>query len=256
MFCDQRIIVVMPAYDAAKTLQQTHAETLKHAFVDLIIIVDDASQDNTAALAQTLPRTKLITHPINRGYGANQKTCYAAALAEGADIVVMLHPDYQYPPALISELVTPLAQAQAACSLGSRMLGNLARAGGMPAWKRAANRFLSAVSNCLLEANLSEFHTGFRAFTAKLLRRLPIQQNSDDFLFDHQILAQILWLKEKIVEIPCPARYFPEASVITLPRAIKYGLGCIATDIAFKAAAKKWIPPPDFLRFQQESDRQ
>jgi hypothetical protein len=248
MLLNQTLVVIMPAYNAERTLAQTHREVIVQEIVDHVIVVDDASRDRTADLARNLPRTRLVVHPANRGYGANQKTGYAAALAAGADIVVMVHPDYQYPPTLIPDLAIPLAEGRAACALGSRMLHGLAKAGGMPAWKRAANRLLTAASNRLLDARLSEFHTGFRAYTADLLRRLPLEANSDDFLFDHQILAQILWLRAPIVEIPCPARYFPDASTIALPQAIRYGFGCLFTDVRFRLARRGWMRPPPFLQ--------
>ena len=237
MLNDKRVVVVMPAYNAAATLEQTFAEVASHGFVDEIIVVDDASRDETARVAARLGAT-LFVHPRNRGYGGNQKTCYARALEAGADIVVMVHPDYQYSPLLLPALVSPIAVGLYDCMLGSRILGGGALRGGMPLWKYVANRALTAAENILLGAKLSEYHTGYRAFSREVLQTLPLHRNSDDFVFDNQMLAQILYFGFSIGEVSCPTRYFPEASSINFARSVKYGFGCLATGADFRAA--KW----------------
>src|SRR3954469_10841970 len=184
MINGQKVVVVMPAYNAARTLRQTYDEVMAQGLVDLIILVDDASQDETVAIARTLDRVQVEVHPLNRGYGGNQKTCYRLALAAGADIVVMIHPDYQYTPQLLPAMASMVASGLYPCVLASRILGGGALAGGMPLWKYIANRLLTAAENVLLGAKLSEYHTGYRAFSQKLLRRLPLEKNSDDFVFD------------------------------------------------------------------------
>ena len=234
MFQGKRVVVVMPAYNAAKTLRQTHAEVMQQGVVDLVIVVDDASRDDTVALARTLPNTRLHLHPVNRGYGANQKTCYQLALAEGADIVIMVHPDYQYTPKLIPAMASLIGNGLYPCVLGSRILGGYALKGGMPRWKYIANRALTLVENMLTGAKLSEYHTGYRAFSRRLLEQVPWERNSDDFVFDNQMLAQILWFNYIIAEVSCPTRYFPEASSINFRRSLKYGLGCVATALIFR----------------------
>ncbi|NIQ87842.1 MAG: glycosyltransferase family 2 protein [Deltaproteobacteria bacterium] len=239
MFKDKKVIVVMPAYNAAQTLRKTYDEVMEQDVVDLVIVVDDGSQDETAAIAQTLPHTIVHIHPNNQGYGANQKTCYKLALEEGGDIIIMVHPDYQYTPKLIPAMVTMIGSDLCHCVLGSRILGGYALRGGMPVWKYVANRFLTFVGNILLEAKLSEFHTGYRAFSRELLERVPFDANSDDFVFDNQMLAQILWLGYTVAEVSCPAKYFPEASSINLPRSIKYGIGCLVTAMTFRLAKMK-----------------
>ncbi len=248
MFQGKRVVVVMPAYNAAKTLRQTHEEVMQQGIVDLVIVVDDASHDDTAALARTLPNTKLHIHPINRGYGANQKTCYQLALAEGADIVIMVHPDYQYTPKLIPAMASLIGNELYQCVLGSRILGGSAVKGGMPRWKYIANRALTFVENILTGAKLSEYHTGYRAFSREVLERLPLESNSDDFVFDNQMLAQILWCGYTVAEVSCPAKYFPAASSINLPRSIQYGFGCLATAVTFRLARMKLITSPLFPR--------
>jgi len=232
----QKIVVVMPAYNAEKTLRRTYEEVMAQGIVDLVIVVDDASRDKTVAIARTLPRVQVEVHPKNRGYGGNQKTCYHLALAAGADIVVMIHPDYQYAPSLLPAMASLVASGLYPCVLGSRILGGGALQGGMPVWKYVANRFLTLVENLLLGAKLSEYHTGYRAFARELLERLPLEKNSDDFVFDNQILAQVLWLGCPIGEVTCPARYLPEASSINLRRSIYYGLGCLATALGYRWA--------------------
>ena len=236
MLNGQKIVVVMPAYNAEKTLRRTYEEVMAQGIVDLVIVVDDASRDKTVAIARTLPRVQVEVHPENRGYGGNQKTCYHLALAAGADIVVMIHPDYQYAPSLLPAMASLVASGLYPCVLGSRILGGGALQGGMPVWKYVANRFLTLVENLLLGAKLSEYHTGYRAFARELLERLPLEKNSDDFVFDNQILAQVLWLGCPIGEVTCPARYLPEASSINLRRSIYYGLGCLATALEYRWA--------------------
>jgi len=233
----QRVVVVMPAYNASRTLERTHAEVLAHGFVDRVIVVDDASRDDTAERAKNLPRTTVHVHPVNRGYGANQKTCYALALAEGADVVVMVHPDYQYTPKLLPALVAPIVWDVHDCMLGSRILGGRALFGGMPVYKYVANRALTFAENILLGAKLSEYHTGYRAFSREVLLALPLSHNSDDFVFDNQILAEILWRGFRVGEVSCPTKYFAEASSINFVRSLRYGLGCLGTGAAFRLAA-------------------
>src|SRR4030081_1895883 len=236
MLNGQKIVVVMPAYNAARTLRQTSNEVVAHEMVDLVIVVDDASQDETVAIARTLDRVQVEVHPENRGYGANQKTCYRLALAAGADIVVMIHPDYQYTPQLIPAMASMVASGLYPCVLASRILGGGALRGGMPWWKYVSNRLLTLTENILLGAKLSEYHTGYRAFARNLLEKLPLEKNSDDFVFDNQMLAQIIWLGHSIGEITCPAKYMPEASSINFQRSVRYGLGCLATGVQFRLA--------------------
>jgi glycosyltransferase involved in cell wall biosynthesis len=236
MLDGQKIVVVMPAYNAARTLRQTYDEVMTHGIVDLVIVVDDASQDGTVAIARTLDRVQVEVHPENRGYGANQKTCYRLALAAGADIIIMIHPDYQYTPQLIPAMAALVASGLYPCVLASRILGGGALRGGMPWWKYISNRFLTLVENLLLGAKLSEYHTGYRAFARNLLERLPLEANSDDFVFDNQVLAQVIALGWAIGEVTCPARYLPEASSINFRRSVRYGFGCLATGLRFRFA--------------------
>lgn len=243
---DKKIVVVMPAYNAARTLKQTYDEVMAQGVVDLVILVDDASGDDTVAIAASLPRTEVHVHDKNRGYGANQKTCYRLALAAGADIVIMVHPDYQYTPKLIPAMATMIANGLYHCVLGSRILGGYALRGGMPVWKYAANRFLTLVENFLLGAKLSEYHTGYRAFSRELLLQLPLERNSDDFVFDNQMLAQIIWLGYTIAEVSCPTKYFEEASSINLRRSIRYGFGCLYTAFRFRLAKMGLLKPSIF----------
>src|SRR5437899_5257465 len=236
MLNGQKIVVVMPAYNAARTLRQTYDEVMAHGIVDLVIVVDDASHDETVAIARTLPHVQVEMHPENRGYGANQKTCYRLALAAGADIIIMIHPDYQYTPQLIPAMASLVVSGLYPCVLASRILGGGALRGGMPLWKYVANRTLTLMENLLLGAKLSEYHTGYRAFDRDLLERLPINSNSDDFVFDNQVLAQVIWLGHPIGEITCPAKYMPEASSINFQRSVRYGLGCLKVGIEFVIA--------------------
>ncbi|MBA4149227.1 MAG: glycosyltransferase family 2 protein [Verrucomicrobia bacterium] len=234
MFRDKKVVVVMPAYNAAKTLRQTYDEVMAQGIVDLVIIVDDASRDETTRIASELPNTKVFTHPKNLGYGGNQKTCYRLALESGADIVIMVHPDYQYTPKLIPAMASMIANGLYPCVLGSRILGNHALKGGMPLWKYVANRFLTLAENILLGAKLSEYHTGYRAFAREILECLPLHENSDDFVFDNQMLAQVLWFGYTIAEVSCPTKYFPEASSINFRRSVKYGFGCLSVGLKFR----------------------
>ena len=248
MFGNQKVIVVMPAYNAAKTLLQTHAEVLAQGIVDLVIVVDDASRDETSQLARTLPQTIVHTHVKNLGYGGNQKSCYRLALENGADIVVMVHPDYQYTPKLLPAMVSMIGNGLYPCVIGSRILGGKAVRQGMPAWKYIANRLLTLFENIMLGSKLSEYHTGYRAFSRTLLEMLPLANNSDDFVFDNQMLAQILFYGHTIAEVSCPTKYFAEASSINLARSIRYGFGCVQTAIIFRLAKmgllrSKLFPP-------------
>lgn len=238
MLNDKRIVVVLPAYNAAKTLIATVREIPK--IVDHVILVDDDSSDNTAGLAVDLGLT-VVKHSRNKGYGGNQKTCYSEALRCGADVVVMLHPDYQYTPRLVTAMASMVAFDVYDLVLGSRMLGRGALSGGMPIYKYVANRFLTGFQNLVLRAGLSEYHTGFRAFSSRLLHSLPLANNSDDFIFDNQLLAQCILMKTNIGEISCPTRYFPEASSINFRRSLVYGLGVVETTLRY--GLMKWALP-------------
>jgi len=241
MLREKKIIVVMPAYNAAQTLRMTYDEVMEQDIVDLVILVDDGSRDETVSIAKTLPDTVVYTHASNRGYGGNQKSCYRLAVEEGGDIMIMVHPDYQYTPKLIPAMASMIASGLYPCVLGSRILGGYALKGGMPVWKYAANRFLTFVENILLGAKLSEYHTGYRAFSRKLLQQLPLENNSDDFVFDNQMLAQIIWYGNTIAEISCPTKYFAEASSINFSRSVKYGFGCLLTALKFRLAKMRII---------------
>jgi len=241
MFKNKKVIVVMPAYNAAQTLQKTYNEVMEQDVVDLVIVVDDGSKDETVAVAKTLANTIVQVHPRNQGYGANQKTCYKMALEHGGDIIIMVHPDYQYTPKLIPAMVSIIGNNLYPCVLGSRILGGYALPGGMPIWKYVANRFLTLVENILLGAKLSEYHTGYRGFSRELLEQLPLELNSDDFVFDNQMLAQILWFGHTIAEVTCPTKYFAEASSINFLRSVKYGFGCLLTGLSFRLAKMKLI---------------
>jgi glycosyltransferase involved in cell wall biosynthesis len=236
MFQNQKVVVVMPAYNTAQTLRRTYDEVMAQGVVDHVIVVDDRSGDETLAIARALPHTQVHSHAVNLGYGGNQKTCYRLALEAGADIVVMVHPDYQYTPKLIPAMVSLIGNGLYECVIGSRILGGYALAGGMPPWKYVSNRFLTLVENMLIGAKLSEYHTGYRAFSRRLLERLPLERNSDDFVFDNQMLAQIVWYGYTVAEISCPTKYFAEASSIDLQRSIVYGIGCLKTALEFRLA--------------------
>ncbi len=232
MLHGKKIIVVMPAYHAEKTLAACYA-AIPHDIVDDVLLVDDASDDATVAIAESLG-IHAVRHPANRGYGGNQKTCYALALARGADIVVMLHPDYQYEPRLITAMAAMVASDVYDVVIGSRILGNTALAGGMPRYKYVANRLLTFVQNVLLGSKLSEFHTGYRAFSRRVLETLPLAQNSDDFVFDNETLVQALAFGMRIGEISCPTKYFPEASQINFRRSVVYGCGVLWTGVVYR----------------------
>lgn len=244
MFQDKKVVVVMPAYNAAKTL--TYEEVREQQLADHIIVVDDHSRDDTVAVARSLAGVQVHGHPSNRGYGGNQKTCYRLALEASADIVIMIHPDYQYTPKLLPALVCLIGNGLYACALGSRILGGCALKGSMPLWKYAANRWLTLLENILLGAKLSEYHTGYRAFSREVLEKLDLEGNSDDFVFDNQMLAQILWHGFTIAEVSCPTKHFPEASLINLLRSINYGFGCLNTGVRFRLAKAGLLRSPLF----------
>jgi len=232
MLHGKKIVVVMPAYHAEKTLAACHA-AIPHDIVDDVLLVDDASDDATVAVAQSLG-IRTHRHPANRGYGGNQKTCYALALEAGADIVVMLHPDYQYEPRLITAMAAMLASNVYDVVIGSRILGNTAIAGGMPRYKYVFNRALTAIENLLIGSKLSEFHSGYRAFSRQVLETLPLAVNSDDFVFDNQMLVQAHAFGQRIGEISCPTKYFPEASEINFRRSVVYGLGVLRVAMTYR----------------------
>ena len=232
MLNGKRITVVMPAYNAARTLHRTY-DDVPREFVDDIVVVDDFSSDETVGISLDLGLATFV-HSRNLGYGRNQKTCYREALKRGADIVVMVHPDYQYSPRLIVPLAGMIAYGEYDVSLGSRILGKGARQGGMPLYKYIANRFLTAFQNVMLSQKLSEYHTGFRAFSSEVLRSLPLEENSDDFVFDNEMLAQVTYFGYRIGEVSCPTRYFREASSINFRRSVKYGLGVLRACFQFR----------------------
>ena len=229
MFHGKKVVVVMPAYNAAKTIERTYRE-IPLDLVDEVVVTDDASRDETVEIARRLGLRTLV-HGTNRGYGGNQKTCYTEALRLGADVVVMLHPDYQYTPRLLPAIIGLITDGPFDAVLGSRVLGGRAVAGGMPLYKYIANRGLTAIENLLCGAKLSEYHTGYRAFSREVLESLPLLENSDDFVFDNQMLAQILLAGFEIGEVSCPAAYFEEASSINLRRSIRYGLGVLGVSL-------------------------
>lgn len=232
MLFGHKIVVVMPAYNAAKTLKRTYDEVPKD-IVDEILLVDDGSHDDTIRLSKTLG-IKTFIHEKNFGYGRNQKTCYREALRIGADVVVMVHPDYQYSPKLISAMASLIAVGEYDVVIASRILGVGALKGGMPLYKYISNRFLTFVENIMLFHKLSEYHTGYRAFSRKVLESLPLGENSDDFVFDNEMLAQVIFWGYRIGEISCPTKYFPEASEINFWRSTKYGIGCLLTSLKFR----------------------
>jgi glycosyltransferase involved in cell wall biosynthesis len=236
MYRDKKVIVVMPAYEAELTLGKTYDDVMAQGVVDQVIVVDDNSKDGTVDIAKALPKTLVYRHEKNTGYGGNQKSCYRLAVREGGDIIIMVHPDYQYTPKLIPAMVSMIGSGLYQCVLGSRILGGYALKGGMPTWRYVSNRFLTLAENILMDAKLSEYHTGYRAFSRELLERLPLMENSDDFVFDNQMLAQILWFGYTIAEVSCPTSYFDEASSINFVRSVKYGFGCLNTAIAFRLA--------------------
>lgn len=248
MFWDKKVVVVMPAFNAEETLRRTYDEVMAQGVVDKVIVVDDGSGDGTAAIARRLANTMVHVHPLNQGYGANQKTCYKLALEAGGDIIIMVHPDYQYTPKLIPAMASMIGNGLYHCVLGSRILGGYALKGGMPGWKYVANRFLTLVENILTGAKLSEYHTGYRAFSRELLEKLPLEENSDDFVFDNQMLTQILWQGYQIAEVSCPTKYFAEASSINFQRSVKYGWGCLTTAMKYRLARLNIIESKLFPR--------
>jgi glycosyltransferase involved in cell wall biosynthesis len=237
MIQNKKVVVVLPAFNAEKTLRSTFDEIPKDV-VDEIILGDDASRDHTVALAKAIGIGHVITHEKNKGYGANQKTCYKKALELGADIIVMLHPDYQYTPKLITAMASIVATGLYPVVLGSRILGRGARTGGMPLYKYVSNRVLTLIQNILMGQKLSEYHTGYRAFSRVVLENINLWENSDDFVFDNQILAQICFAGFEIAEVTCPTRYFSEASSINFRRSMIYGLGVLG--VAFGFRMQKW----------------
>ena len=251
MFAGKKVVVVMPAYNAAATLRKTYDEVMAQNIADLVVLVDDRSRDETVAIARMLPNVRVHVHEQNRGYGGNQKSCYRLALEEGADIVIMIHPDYQYTPRLIPAMASIIANGVHPCVLGSRILGGYALRGGMPIWKYIANRFLTLIENIVLGAKLSEYHTGYRAFSREILERLPLGANSDDFVFDNQMLAQIIWFGYTIGEVSCPTLYFAEASSINFRRSVQYGFGVLGTAFTFRLAKMNLIRSPLFPAFAQ-----
>ena len=232
MIKGQKVIVVLPAYNASKTLEQTYAE-IDRTVVDDVILVDDASNDNTAEVAREIGIRHVIRHEKNKGYGGNQKSCYRKALDLGADIIVMLHPDYQYTPALIVPMVSLIANKVYPVVLGSRILGKGALKGGMPLYKYFFNRLLTASQNMLMQQKLSEYHTGYRAYHREVLDSIPFEENSDDFVFDNELLAQIFYKGYEIAEITCPTRYFEEASSINFKRSVQYGAGVMRVSMQY-----------------------
>ena len=246
MLHGKKIVVVLPAYRAQATLERTYAE-IPRDIVDRVLLVDDASDDATVQLARKLG-IETFVHDRNLGYGANQKTCYVEALARGADAIVMLHPDYQYDPRLITAMAAMVVSGSYDVVLGSRILGGTARSGGMPRYKYVANRLLTAFQNLLLGSKLSEFHTGYRAFLRRVVEDLPLLANSDDFLFDNQMLAQVIAFGFQIGEISCAARYFPEASSINLRRSVVYGLGVVWTSLSYRLMRMGLARPKIFSR--------
>jgi len=233
MIHNKKVVVVMPAYHAGNTLEKTYND-IPLDIVDDVVLVDDCSSDNTVERAEKLGVKNIVVHEKNRGYGGNQKTCYGEALKLGADIVVMLHPDYQYTPKLIGAMASMIASGEFDVVLGSRILGTGALKGGMPLYKYIANRFLTFVENVLLGHKLSEYHTGYRAFSREVLENLPLHANSDDFVFDNQMLAQAICFDYRIGEITCPTKYFDEASSISFKRSVIYGLGVLSTAFKFR----------------------
>jgi glycosyltransferase involved in cell wall biosynthesis len=232
----KKLIVVMPAYNAEATVEKTFRE-IPEGFVDQVVLVDDASRDQTAAVAQRLG-LHVLQHPKNRGYGGNQKTCYQQALLLGGDVVVMLHPDYQYSPRLVVAMASMIATGQYDVILASRILGGTAIRGRMPIYKYVMNRLLTLFQNILMGAKVSEYHTGYRAFSRAVLEQLPLEENSDDFVFDNEMLAQAHYFGFRIGEVSCPARYEPESSSISLKRSVKYGFGVLGTTLRYRL--QKW----------------
>ncbi|TAE72493.1 MAG: glycosyltransferase family 2 protein [Bacteroidetes bacterium] len=233
MINNKKIVVVMPAYNAAETLEKTYKE-IPFEIIDEVILVDDHSKDNTSEVAKKLGIQHVIRHEKNKGYGGNQKTCYQKALEIGADVVVMLHPDYQYTPLLLEAMVFPIAKGVHDVMLGSRILGKGALVGGMPMYKYIANRFLTFFQNLMMGQKLAEYHTGYRAFSREVLEALPLKDNSDDFVFDNEMLGQIAYAGFMIGEVTCPTKYFDEASSINFKRSVKYGMGVLRVSLTYR----------------------
>jgi len=246
MYRDKKVIVVMPAYNAGETLRRTYDEVMAQDCVDHVIVVDDASHDETSVIARQLDHVSVHRHERNVGYGGNQKTCYRLALEAGADIVIMVHPDYQYTPKLIPAMASLIGNGLYHCVIGSRILGGYALKGGMPLWRYLSNRFLTLFENVVMGAKLSEYHSGYRAFSRELIEQLELDANSDDFVFDNQMLAQVLWTGGIIAEVSCPTRYHAEASSINFRRSVTYGLGCLGTAVQYFLARRRWITAPRF----------
>jgi glycosyltransferase involved in cell wall biosynthesis len=240
MYQGKKVIVVLPAYRAALTLEQTYQE-IPFDLVDEVVLVDDKSPDNTVEEARRLGIRHIVEHQRNRGYGGNQKSCYDKALELGGDIIVMLHPDYQYTPKLLAPMITLLGNGVYPVVFGSRILGKGALKGGMPLYKYIANRLLTFTQNVLMGQKLSEYHTGYRAYTADVLRSVPYHRLSDDFVFDNEIVAQLCWQGNEIAEITCPTKYFDEASSINFSRSVTYGLGVLRVSVRYRLA--KWGVP-------------
>jgi glycosyltransferase involved in cell wall biosynthesis len=237
MYNNKKVIVVMPAYKAALTLEKTYRE-IPFDLVDDVILVDDHSPDNTSEVAKSLGIKHVIRHDVNKGYGGNQKTCYTKALELGADIVIMVHPDYQYTPLLLPAMITIIGNDLYPVVFGSRILGKGALKGGMPMYKYIANRFLTLFQNIMLSQKLSEYHTGYRAFSREVLEKVPFHKCDDDFVFDNEMIAQIFWKGFEIAEVTCPTKYFDEASSINFARSSKYGLGVLRVSMRYRLA--KW----------------
>lgn len=250
MVKSKKVVVVMPAYNAAQTLKNTYEE-LPLDIVDEVVLVDDCSSDGTAHLAKSLGIQHVVVHKTNKGYGGNQKSCYAKALELGADIVIMIHPDYQYTPALCGAIAHLIGSGTYHCVLASRILGTGAISGGMPLYKYVANRFLTFFQNILLPYKLTEYHSGYRAFSKPLLESLPLEENSDDFIFDNQMLVQVIAAKYDIAEVTCPTKYFTDASSINFVRSVKYGLGVIATTLHYKLWQVKILRVPRFEKIKK-----
>ena len=237
MIKGKKIIVVMPAYNASQTLEKTFSE-IPHNIVDQVILVDDYSSDDTASIAKKIGVEIVIKHDKNKGYGGNQKTCYTIALEQKAAIIVMLHPDYQYTPLLLEAMVYPIANGLFDVMMGSRILGKGAIAGGMPLYKYISNRFLTLFQNIMMNQKLSEYHSGYRAYSSDVLEKIDFQSNSDDFVFDNELLGQITYANFAIGEVTCPTKYFSEASSINFKRSIKYGLGVLRVSCSYRL--HKW----------------
>jgi glycosyltransferase involved in cell wall biosynthesis len=244
MLANKRIAVVLPAYNDVRTLKQTYEE-LPHDILDDVILIDDASKDATVDMARSLG-IPTIRHDRNRGYGGNQKTCYSAAMARGADIIVMLHPDYQYTPKLVTAMASMIASEEFDVVLASRILGRGALVGGMPVYKYVSNRFLTFFENIIIGQKLSEYHTGYRAWSRAVLEKLPLLNNSDNFVFDNQMLVQSAYFGFRIGEISCPTRYFPEASSIDFKHSVVYGLGVLKTAMQYRLQCLGVVDSPLF----------